>query len=1253
MIGEVRLRGVVLALACTIAVLAGACASSALAASSPRWYILTRSAPTHMVPGQRGEMVTQIVNLGSSPVVATSTNPVTITDVLPAGVTQTGALEASGGLGTDDEANPLKLSCPTTPVPHCVFIGELPPYDPITLQEPVEEQSAPSTQNIVEVEGGNTPPATTEATTPKDDLGGFGVERYELRPETENGEIDKQAGSHPFQLTTVVAFNQGFGVNAAAGDTNAAPTSPELLKNLNTVLPAGLAGNTNAVPQCPASFFSSVPRGNFNGCPADTAIGTVVITAKDSAALGFGYFTETIPLFNLETAPGEPARLGFEFETVPVTLDTSVKTGEGYAVQVSSTNTSTSAEVMSAIVTVWGVPDSGAHALARGWECIGGGEFRQRQDPNAKDPQQCEEAASKVAEAPYLTLPARCDVPTVGEPTEAETRALTSTVEANAWGHPTYMQGPSSVLTLEGCDSLPFGESQSPRIAVSPFTHDASTPTGLKDTIEVPQNTLTEPVLDESEEPGKAEADISKTTLRLPPGVLSNAGLVNYNASDVGELETCSVTTAGFGGGLFPGSAAALEATLGEQEASKALTFEESLEGELNALAGSAALNDTNESPFADKLAAELSSQQFTAEPSQSKASRCGELAKIGDVKIVSPLLKEPLEGSLYLGRQGTNPFKSDLVVYLMAYNPTSGVRVKLAGEVKIGGEGQLISTFAGTPPVPFEKLEVTLPNEENGERAANSTPAQCGEYKSEATFTTFSDESKEGAASAPLTVASKGSEFDITAGVGGSACPPTPLAFTPTYEAGPTVKQAGALTPFTAIIGHADGQQSLKSIELQLPPGEAALISQVTPCPEADAVANPNKCGPESLIGHTTSISGLGGKPVTLGGQLYLTGALQANAKHGASPFGLLAVTEAVAGPFNLGDVDVLSTINVNEKTTAATVTSEPIPQFVEGVPAQLKQIIVTVERPGNQPFEFNPTNCEELELKGHLGGWEGASPPFSEPFYVTGCGSLPFAPKLTATVKAQGSKFNGTSFKVTVESPGLGQANIHKVDLTLPAVLPSRESTIEKACLAATFEANPASCDEGSVIGEGVVTTPVFKNPLRGPAYLVSHGAAEFPDVEFVLQGEGVKILLDGKTDIKKGITYSKFETSPDAPFTKFESIFPEGPHSALTTYVPEAENYNLCKHASQLVIPTVIVGQNGAAIEQSTHVSLEGCGGVEAFHKAKLSRAQKLAKALKACKKDKKKGKRVACERAARKKYGSKAKKSSKRGKQSAKK
>jgi hypothetical protein len=109
-------------------------------------------------------------------------------------------------------------------------------------------------------------------------------------------------------------------------------------------------------------------------------------------------------------------------------------------------------------------------------------------------------------------------------------------------------------------------------------------------------------------------------------------------------------------------------------------------------------------------------------------------------------------------------------------------------------------------------------------------------------------------------------------------------------------------------------------------------------------------------------------------------------------------------------------------------------------------------------------------------------------------------------------------------------------------------------------------------------------------GPAYLVSHGNAAFPDVEFVLQGEGITLILDGKTDIKNGITYSRFETVPDAPVSTFETVLPAGPHSALAPFAPGAEQYNLC--GTSLVMPTEITGQNGAVIKKNTHIAVTGC-------------------------------------------------------------
>ncbi len=312
-----------------------------------------------------------------------------------------------------------------------------------------------------------------------------------------------------------------------------------------------------------------------------------------------------------------------------------------------------------------------------------------------------------------------------------------------------------------------------------------------------------------------------------------------------------------------------------------------------------------------------------------------------------------------------------------------------------------------------------------------------------------------------------------------------------------------------------------------------------------------------------------------------------------------------------------------------------DALPTRLKGIPVQLKRLLVSVDR---EHFEFNPTNCDPKSITGSLSGSEGASASVSSDFQVGGCASLPFSPKLTAVAGGHGSKADGTSLNVTVTSAGVGQANIAKVDLQFPKALSSRLTTLQKACTEAVFNTNPASCDPDSVIGHATVHTPILKSPLTGPAYLVSHGGAAFPDVEFVLQGEGVEILLDGKTDIKEGITYSKFESAPDAPFTTFETELPSGPDSIFTANVPEKEDYSLCK--ASLEMPTRIVAQDGAVIEPSTKIVAQGCGEVKSSKVKKLSLAQRLKQALAQCRKRYRhsKSKRAKCERQAHAHYTS---------------
>jgi hypothetical protein len=688
----------------------------------------------------------------------------------------------------------------------------------------------------------------------------------------------------------------------------------------------------------------------------------------------------------------------------------------------------------------------------------------------------------------------------------------------------------------------------------------------------------------------RAESDVRSTTVTLPPGL-------ELSPSSANGLEACP------------------ESPTPTQPGVKGIGFQS---------AGS------TEDPF--------SKSKFTPEPlrfspgtpkrlrTPGEEPECPSGSKMGTVTVHSPLLKNPLTGSVYLatpaplGEPGRNPFNSLVALYIVAEEPESEIVVKIAGEVKLDpNTGQISSTFTNTPQVPFEDFEV---NFDSGPRASVSTPASCGPHTTTAAFSPWSVKSESGLDS-PFP---SSSAFEVPSGC--SNVQP----FAPGFSAGTEELQAGAFDPpFSLTITRPDGQQALKTVSVTLPPGLAAKIASLTPCTEPQASFG--TCGSDSLIGHATAVAGFGPDPFTAPtGGVYFTGPYTEPSGNKA-PFGLSIVTPATAGPFELGNVVVRSGINVNPSTAAVTINSV-LPTIVQGVgrpssglPLQLKAVHVVVDRPG---FQFNPTNCTPMKITGTLGGVGGAVAGVSAPFQVKNCGSLPFHPTFTASTEGKASKSEGAALKVRVTS-GPGQANIGKTDLTLPIALPSRLTTIQKACAAAAFEANPATCPEGSNIGTATVHTPVLKNPLSGPAYLVSHGNAKFPDVEFVLQGEGLKLVLDGETDIKKGITYSRFETLPDAPVETFETILPRGPHSALTSNVPASRNFSLC--GTKLVMPTTITGQNGAVIKQNTNIAVNGC--------AKAT--SPLNKALQACRKKfkskKARKKRVACERSARKKYGAK--------------
>lgn len=551
----------------------------------------------------------------------------------------------------------------------------------------------------------------------------------------------------------------------------------------------------------------------------------------------------------------------------------------------------------------------------------------------------------------------------------------------------------------------------------------------------------------------------------------------------------------------------------------------------------------------------------------------CPADSKVGTVEIETPLLPDKLEGSVYILQ--SNPPNLQLLVAASG----DDVNLKLVGDVHLNeATGQLTSTFSSTPSLPFTHFRLIF---SGGAQAALTTPPSCGTYSSTSDFTPWSS---------PFTPdALSSNAFDLNAGPGGSACR-SPLPFAPSLIAGATTDQAGGYTDFSLLLSRGDGEQRIAGLQFKTPEGLLGMISKVPLCQEPQAAAG--TCSTESQIGHTVVGAGAGPDPLYIpqAGQapapIYLTGSYK------GAPFGLSIVVPVIAGPFNLGTVVVRAAISVDPRTSRLTISTDPLPQILDGIPTDLRQINTVIDRPG---FMFNPTDCVPMEFSGTAQSAQGANAPISSHFQVGSCQSLKFKPDFRVSTSGKTSRQNGASLdaKVLYPTGPLGQnqassqSNIASVKVDLPKQLPSRLTTLQKACPASLFEANPADCPVASKIGVVKAVTPVLPVPLTGPVYFVSHGGEAFPSLVAVLQGYGVRVDLTAATFInpKTNITSSTFKEVPDVPISSFELYLPEGKYSAL------AANGNLCQ--SKLAMPTVFNAQNGAVLKQLTPIAVTGCG------------------------------------------------------------
>jgi hypothetical protein len=560
----------------------------------------------------------------------------------------------------------------------------------------------------------------------------------------------------------------------------------------------------------------------------------------------------------------------------------------------------------------------------------------------------------------------------------------------------------------------------------------------------------------------------------------------------------------------------------------------------------------------------------------------CPAKSQVGTDEAELPILKGSLKGDVYVLQ--SNP--PNLRLLITAFG--EGVEVKLVLLVHLDERtGRLTATLDGAPQAPVSDFKLSF---SGGAQAALATPTKCGVYQTTSDFTSW--------ATPFIADATPTAAFAITSGTNGAPCPGPALPFTPSLVAGSTTDQAGGFTDFSLLLQAPDDQQRIEKLQFKVPEGLLGMISQVPLCPEPQAQSG--TCSSASQIGHTAVASGPGPYPLVVPqpGQppaaIYLTGPYK------GAPYGLSIVVPVVVGPFTLQTQIVRAKIEVDPLTAQITVTTDPLPQVIDGVPTDLRTVDAVIDRPG---FMFNPTNCSPMSFGGTAFSAQGASAPISSPFQMGSCRSLLFKPNFKVSTSGKTSRKNGASLDAKIVYPrgplganqASSQSNLKSVKVDLPKQLPSRLTTLQKACTSQVFEANPANCPADSRVGMASAVTPVLPVELTGPAYFVSYGGAKFPELVFALQGYGVTIYVHGETFINKaGITSSTFHQVPDVPIYQFELKLPQGPFSAL------AANGNLCN--TKLKMPTAFTAQDGAQIKQTTPITVTGCTKHKAKKKAK---------------------------------------------------
>jgi hypothetical protein len=544
----------------------------------------------------------------------------------------------------------------------------------------------------------------------------------------------------------------------------------------------------------------------------------------------------------------------------------------------------------------------------------------------------------------------------------------------------------------------------------------------------------------------------------------------------------------------------------------------------------------------------------------------CPDASRIGSVELSTPLLPDPLEGSIYLAKQSDNPFGTLFALYVVVHDTEDrGVLVKIPGRLDLDPHtGQITNTFDDLPQLPVDHLTVSF---RSGARAPLVNPPTCGTKTIQGQVSDWSQPDS------PVDVSNT---YDVTQGPNGTPCSPTLASrpFAPVLTAGTQYPLAGAFSPFVLRVTRQDGEQELTKLSVDLPPGLVGKLAGVARCSDArlasissapgagrSELADPT-CPQQSRVGYTNVGVGAGPEPFYEHGSVYLAGPYK------GAPLSLAIVTPAVAGGIDLGNVVIRTALFVDPDDAQLHAVSDPLPTILDGVPLHIRDVRVVMDRSN---FTLNPTNCSPMQVTGSVGGAGGSADltntsdditaPISDRFQVGGCGALGFSPSLSGAI------LNGTQGIHRSDHPNLqfnlagrqGDANLASVSVLLPQSFQIDQANLGNIC--SETQLATQECAGRNAVGTASATTPLLDAPLTGPVYAVS-GSGGLPKLAVILHGPPsmpIKLVVRGITSTVGARIQNTFPLVPDAPVSDFQLTLNGGPTGYLVN------NTNVCAGAS----------------------------------------------------------------------------------------